>query len=521
MIPKPPPATKSTTRPKAYSYIRFSTPEQQRGDSFRRQSQLAIAYAQKNDLDLDTGVTFHDLGTSAYRGKNAETGALKSFLQAVEDDHIKEGSYLLVESLDRISRASVVQAQALFMQIITSGITLVTLGDGREYSEERINANPTDFLISLIVMMRGNDESATKARRLKAAWANKRTQAETGKLMTKIVPGWVSVTTAGTLEAIPERAEVVRRIYRHFLEGMGKESIARLLNAESIPTWGTVNKNAAVHWQTSYITKILDNPAVLGTLVTRTTEVDRGREVVREAQRIGGYYPQIVDAETFARVRAIRDTATITRTKGTSPPRNILAGLSVCPGCGGSMIRVNKGATGKGGKPYLICSRAKAGAGCAYKSVGLDAVEAKMRQSFYELSEALLAEGSEDLAIEIDRLEATAGALDELLENTVSAIATQGASPILTRKLRELEDEKEITTSTIIEKRVQLFAHTHAMRRARIEELKPLLEGADVPKTNLALRELLRSVVVNYKTGFLECETKIGTRVDLMYHWVT
>ncbi len=35
---------------KAYSYLRYSTPEQMRGDSFRRQTALADAYA-ANRLD--------------------------------------------------------------------------------------------------------------------------------------------------------------------------------------------------------------------------------------------------------------------------------------------------------------------------------------------------------------------------------------------------------------------------------------------------------------------------------------
>ncbi len=38
------------TKPRAYSYLRFSTPEQMKGDSFRRQTGLAEAYALKHEL---------------------------------------------------------------------------------------------------------------------------------------------------------------------------------------------------------------------------------------------------------------------------------------------------------------------------------------------------------------------------------------------------------------------------------------------------------------------------------------
>lgn len=61
---------------KAYSYLRFSTPEQQKGDSKRRQSTAAQEYAARHGLELDTALSFQDLGVSAFRGKNTEEGDL-------------------------------------------------------------------------------------------------------------------------------------------------------------------------------------------------------------------------------------------------------------------------------------------------------------------------------------------------------------------------------------------------------------------------------------------------------------
>ena len=59
---------------KAYSYVRFSTPEQLKGDSRRRQLQLSEDYAREHDLDL-AEESFQDLGVSAFKGKNAKEGA--------------------------------------------------------------------------------------------------------------------------------------------------------------------------------------------------------------------------------------------------------------------------------------------------------------------------------------------------------------------------------------------------------------------------------------------------------------
>ncbi|MDI7924944.1 recombinase family protein [Ferirhizobium litorale] len=97
----------TSPRPRAYSYVRFSTPEQMRGDSFRRQLQAAERYALTNGLVIDTKFTFHDLGVSAFRGMNKSVGMLGEFLSYVRSGDIAAGSYLLVENLDRVSRANV------------------------------------------------------------------------------------------------------------------------------------------------------------------------------------------------------------------------------------------------------------------------------------------------------------------------------------------------------------------------------------------------------------------------------
>src|ERR1700730_8833613 len=86
-------------RSRAYSYLRFSTPEQERGDSLRRQTSMAEAYADNHGLELDAR-SYRDLGVSAFRGANADTGMLGEFLELVRAKEIAPGSYLLVESMD-------------------------------------------------------------------------------------------------------------------------------------------------------------------------------------------------------------------------------------------------------------------------------------------------------------------------------------------------------------------------------------------------------------------------------------
>jgi DNA invertase Pin-like site-specific DNA recombinase len=123
-------------KPKAYSYLRMSTDLQLTGDSRRRQLKASREYAEANGLTLASDGQLEDIGLSAFRGANVRDGALGRFLAAVERGDVPRGSYLLVESLDRLSREQVKVALLLFLRIGQAGITLVTLMDGRVHRPE-------------------------------------------------------------------------------------------------------------------------------------------------------------------------------------------------------------------------------------------------------------------------------------------------------------------------------------------------------------------------------------------------
>src|SRR5262249_49108970 len=158
----------------------------------RRQSKLSERYAHKHGLELDKKLTFRDLGTSAFRGKNLRQGELGDFIKLVRSGRIKAGSFLLVENLDRVSRGEPLEAFDLLRQLIQLGITVVTLSpDERVYSQETLRDLPT-LMVALMTMHRGYDESATKSERILQAKANARKAAiENGTTMPGMKPAWV------------------------------------------------------------------------------------------------------------------------------------------------------------------------------------------------------------------------------------------------------------------------------------------------------------------------------------------
>ena len=161
---------------KAYSYLRMSTQTQLKGDSLRRQLAASEEYARSHELQLVE--QFEDIGVSAFRGKNSEKGALATFLEMIDQGYVEKGSYLLVESLDRLSRENVLKALPQFISIVQAGITIVTLADNQTYTEESLSHTQGQLFVTLGIMFRANEESATKSKRLKQScpapskWSN-------------------------------------------------------------------------------------------------------------------------------------------------------------------------------------------------------------------------------------------------------------------------------------------------------------------------------------------------------------
>lgn len=131
--------------------------------------EYAARWAAERGFELDASLSLRDEGLSAFHQRHVKQGALGVFLRAVEDGRIAAGSVLVVEGLDRLSRAEPIQAQAQLAQIVNAGITVVTASDGREYNRARLKAQPMDLVYSLLVMIRAHEESDTKSKRVKAA----------------------------------------------------------------------------------------------------------------------------------------------------------------------------------------------------------------------------------------------------------------------------------------------------------------------------------------------------------------
>src|SRR5262245_60708576 len=168
--------------PTAYSYIRFSTPEQAAGDSLRRQTEATQDWCRRNGVHLDESTTRHDLGKSAFTGKhrtNPDRNALAAFLKLVESGKVPKGSYLVVENLDRLTREHVRAAVTLFLSILEQGVSIVTTSPERVFKHD--SDDMTDVIIAVVELSRGHGESKRKSDSVGKAWQEKKRRARAGE----------------------------------------------------------------------------------------------------------------------------------------------------------------------------------------------------------------------------------------------------------------------------------------------------------------------------------------------------
>ena len=521
--------------PKAYSYIRFSSVRQQRGDSVARQTKLSVEYAAKNGLDLDTDLNLSDLGISAFDRSNLNKGALGQFLRLVEESRIPHGSYLLVESLDRLSRDKVMDALHIFMGILKAGITVVTLADEQVYSYEKVNENWSSLIMSIVIMSRANEESAMKSHRIRSSWDAKRKNIE-NKRLTKRCPYWLRPTADEKgFEFIPERVEIVRRIFKMSMEGVGGATIVKMFNKEGVPVFSTKSNG----WQNSYIEKVFNSVSVYGALQLK---LQRDGEQT-ELEEIPDYYPAIMSKEEWLLAAAARKSR---RTRGGVSKgkqlSNLFSGLLRCGYCGGPMnMGGNKKnlANGKSSeRKHLSCSNARRGVKCTYIQWGYDDFEPLVLKfcKAVDLSQVLGVDrrGEIDLNAEMQRHERIKQEIIEvnnrnqsLLDVLESASLAEPSQLILDRmkanetKLGSLREEQKQSAEKILHltnSRVDASVQQNLIV-ALLEQLETF-EGDELHLLRIRLSEAIKRVIkkiVTYPGGRWYSEEEIENyRCDLI-----
>nr|WP_275664293.1 recombinase family protein [Vibrio brasiliensis] len=298
---------------------------------------------------------------------------------------------------------------------------------------------------------------------------------------------------------IPERVELLKRIFQMTIDGLGAIAIHKQLNHEGIKPWG----RSKTGWHTTYIKKILRARTVLGEYQPFKTE--NGKRI-EDGEPIQGYYPSAIDIDTFKKANLAIESRQ-GKTSGTrkNAINNLFTGLVVCKNCGATMHYLNKGSGSKGGQ-YLVCSRARQGAhhdgiSCKYASMRYPVVEdailtvaATLNLKLHTVSNkeesVSIKEQLSDVSRNLKTVEASIVRLVDLLDSST------GSKALLTKlEQRETEQQELEQRYRELEKRldeIELTPKSNNVWKELKHTLKTLkVEAAD--RTNVTLRAKINS----------------------------
>lgn len=413
-----------------------------------------MRWAAEHGLQLDESLSLRDEGLSAFHQTHVKRGALGAFLNAVESGRVPDGSVLVVEGLDRLSRAEPIQAQAQLAQIVNAGISVVTASDGKVYSRAQLKAQPMDLVYSLLVMIRAHEESDTKSKRVTAAIVKRCRdwQAGTwrGKLRQGKDPHWLRETADGW-ELDPDRAKAVQEMVRLYMAGnSGRRMMDKLAAAGTLAAAGVT---AAENFY-----RILKNKALIGVKAIKAG----GEEFELE-----GYYPPVLTPEEWSELRAVggQRGRRGARTGAGDVPHVITGlGITFCGYCGCAMSGQNlfgkikkRGDKLSPGYRRLLCAGQQYPSGrCAHpKSRSVAPIEAALMDFCSDIMNLRALYGgdrAQPLRATLAKLRGRAAEIELQLQRVTDAMlsAVDGAAPAtFVRRARELEAEQATVAAEI------------------------------------------------------------------------
>ena len=470
-----------TTQKECFSYIRFSSLKQAKGNSEERQLEIAPRVASNKSWLLREDLCVESLGLSAYKGSNLKI--INGIIEAAEAGDISKGTVMIIEALDRLTRITVDDAYQLFRKVLKSGIEIYTETSGRHLTIADLN-NPMSIVMTVMELDAAFQYSDKLSGRVRSAWNKKRNLlASEGKRLTKMSVAWVD---SKTWKPIPEKVAIIKMIFKMYSNGEGISSIVRKLNGDKIPNFGR-GKN----WSSSYVWQILHTKAVIGEFqphVTKSSESGTHYNRIKSGDAIPNYYPAIVDPQLFYEVQGkLGDN---TKTRKTNQIGNLFSGVAYCE-CGAKMYLAVSNKQGKSRKYYMCWNKIK-GLGCKAPSIPYEPLENTFLGIVVKNAESLFKTDS-GASNELQTLRGKVGDIEKQIENITGFVIAGNATKALVQKQSELETEADAIRMQLKIEESKLTAHR---RKPQKEELIAITNKELV--SNMNVRRKVRDFVLSH-----------------------
>ena len=286
---------------------------------------------------------------------------------------------LVVKDFSRFSRRNS-RGLVELEDLRDAGVRIISIGDGIDFP------NDDDWLKIQFQFLLNEMPVTDTSRKVKSVI--RRRQAD-GKWICAAPYGYI-VNKQQQFEVVPTEAEIVRRIYRLYIDGWGYKKIANSLTGDGIPTPRMTERERKIAegedyrrsvksaWSIVTIQTILDNDFYIGTL--RQGKYQRakinGRDVRRDETEqivIENHHQPIIDYRTFATVRALREKRAKYNYRGVKINDNVYSGFLECGDCGAPMFALGR----RDLKPAYTCGtyHRRGTAGCTTHHIRVDKLD--------------------------------------------------------------------------------------------------------------------------------------------------
>ena len=315
------------------AYCRVSTDSEEQETSYEAQCRHYTEFIEKNP-DWELAGIYADEGISGTRAEKRP-----EFLKMIEACEAGEIDYIITKSISRWAR-NTLDSLNYIRKLKALGIPVL-------FEKENINTlDAKGELLITIMSSIAQQESQSISQNVRMGIQY---QMQQGR-------GWVNTTRflgfgpgakTGDLTIIPEEADLVRRIYREFLEGYSPAMIGKHLEKD-----GTRTKAGAVRWHASTITNILENEKYAGDMLLQKyyTEDFLSHKISKNRGELPQYFVEnhhapIVPKEIYRQVQGElkrRGTLKEKAAKLRFGSEEALMGRIICGRCGNTLKRYEK-----------------------------------------------------------------------------------------------------------------------------------------------------------------------------------
>ncbi len=490
------------------AYCRVSTDSDEQASSYEVQVEHYTRFIQKNP-EWELAGIFADDGISGTNTKKRE-----EFNRMIEECMAGKIDMIITKSISRFAR-NTLDCLKYIRELKEKNIPVF-------FEKENINTMDSKGEVLLTIMASlAQQESQSLSQNIKLGLQYRFQNGEVRVNHSRFL-GYTK-DEEGNLIIEPAEAEVVKRIYREYLEGASLLQIGRGLEADGILTGAGKTK-----WRPETLRKILQNEKYIGdALLQKTYTVDfLNKKRVQNNGIVPQYYVEnshepIIPRDLYMQVqeemiRRANLHSGANRKKRVYSSKYALSSIVYCPKCGEIYRRIAWNNRGKHSTVWRCCTRVEHGPiACDASTIQESELQAAVVKAIN------LALGNRDGMIEVlqENIEAVIRQEDETSAEGINA-KLEGLQKELLRLANSKKDYNSVAGEIDRLRELKQKALTESAEREglkqRIAEMREFLEKQSTEVTEydeLLVRRLIEKVTV-YDERF-EVEFKSGTKVDV------